>query len=100
MIDKSIFRQYDIRGIVNKNLDENSAKLIGYYFGKYLKEKYNEEIYIVIGYDIRHHSKLLFEALVSGINFSDCKVINIGLVATGVNYFASFQEIEIEKNKK
>ncbi len=99
MIDKSIFRQYDIRGIVNKNLDEKTSKLIGYYFGKYLQEKFQEEIYIVIGYDIRHHSKALFEALVSGLNFSACKIIDVGLVATGVNYFASFQNFNIENKK-
>jgi phosphomannomutase/phosphoglucomutase len=38
---------------------------------------------------------MLFEALISGINLSNCKVLDIGLVATGVNYFASFQEYEI-----
>ena len=33
--------------------------------------------------------------MISGINLSNCKVLDIGLVATGVNYFASFQEYEI-----
>ena len=40
---------------------------------------------------------MLFEALISGLNFSNCKILNIELVATGVNYFASYQEFEINK---
>ena len=42
---------------------------------------------------------MLFEGLISGINNLDCKVLNIGLVATGVNYFASFQEFLINDEK-
>ena len=38
---------------------------------------------------------MLFEALISGLNQSGCKVLNIGLVATGVNYFAAYQEYKI-----
>ena len=96
MINKTIFRQYDIRGIVNKQLTEENSKLIGYYLGLTIKEKYPQITpYIIVGYDIRTHSQMLFEALISGINLSACKVLDIGLVATGVNYFASFQEYEI-----
>lgn len=96
MINKTIFRQYDIRGIVNKELTEENSKLIGYYLGLTIKEKYPQSTpYIIVGYDIRTHSQMLFEALISGINLSGCKVLDIELVATGVNYFASYQEYEI-----
>jgi phosphomannomutase / phosphoglucomutase len=97
MINKTIFRQYDIRGIVNSELTQENSKLIGYYLGLTIKEKNPQKTsYIVVGYDIRTHSKMLFEALISGINLSGCKVLDIGLVATGVNYFASFQEYLID----
>lgn len=33
MIKKSIFREYDIRGIVDEELNEQSVKLIAYYLG-------------------------------------------------------------------
>ncbi|MDZ7819829.1 MAG: phosphomannomutase/phosphoglucomutase [Aliarcobacter sp.] len=95
MISKTIFRQYDIRGIVNKELTAQNSKLIGYYLGLTIKEKLKSIPYIIVGYDVRTHSNMLFEALISGLNLSDCKVLNIGLVATGVNYFASYQEYEI-----
>lgn len=42
---------------------------------------------------------MLFEALISGLNLADCKVLNIELVATGVNYFASYQEFIIDNQK-
>lgn len=39
MINKIIFRQYDIRGIVNDDLTYENSKLIGYYLGLHIKEK-------------------------------------------------------------
>lgn len=96
MICKTIFRQYDIRGIIDKELTAQNSKLIGYYLGLTIKEKINTTPYIVVGYDIRTHSKMLFEGLISGLNLAGCKVLNIGLVATGVNYFASYQEFKID----
>lgn len=99
MINKTIFRQYDIRGIVNEDLTAENSKLIGYFLGLTIKEKIQETPYIVVGYDVRTHSNMLFEALISGLNLANCKVLNIGLVATGVNYFASFQEFFIKNEK-
>ncbi|MDD2291111.1 MAG: phosphomannomutase/phosphoglucomutase [Aliarcobacter sp.] len=99
MINKTIFRQYDIRGIVNEDLTFENSKLIGYFLGLTIKEKTLTTPYIIVGYDVRTHSNMLFEALISGLNSSGCKVLNIGLVATGVNYFASFQEFIINNQK-
>ena len=95
MINKTIFRQYDIRGVVNEDLTQENSKLIGYFLGLTIKEKIKTTPYIIVGYDVRTHSNMLFEALISGLNLSGYKVLNIGLVATGVNYFASFQEFLI-----
>ncbi len=101
MINKTIFRQYDIRGIVNEDLTFENSKLIGYFLGLTIKEKILTTPYIIVGYDVRTHSNMLFEALISGLNLADCKVLNIELVATGVNYFASYQEFFInEENIK
>ncbi|MFY9089550.1 phosphomannomutase/phosphoglucomutase [Arcobacter aquimarinus] len=97
MINKTIFRQYDIRGIVDEDLTFENSKLIGYFLGLTIKEKIKTTPYIIVGYDIRTHSNMLFEALISGLNFSNCKILNIELVATGVNYFASYQEFKINK---
>lgn len=93
MINKSIFREYDIRGIVGNDLNETSVKLIGYYLGLEAIERTNKKRpVVVIGYDARTHSPELFNYLTSGFNKAGCEVLGMGMVATGVNYFASFQE--------
>ena len=86
---KSIFREYDIRGIFEKELNEQMTKLIGYFLGLRVKKIGKT---VAIGYDARSHSPLLCDYLVSGFNKAGCEVLNMGLVATPVNYFANFQE--------
>jgi phosphomannomutase/phosphoglucomutase len=88
---KTIFREYDIRGIFEKELNEKSVKLIGYFLGK--KVKVVGE-YVSIGYDARVHSPKLLEWLTSGFNKAGVKVLNMGLVATPINYFSSYQEFD------
>ncbi len=95
MINKSIFREYDIRGIVGSQLNEQSSKLIGYYLGlETIKRVKTKNPIVVIGYDARTHSPELFAYLTSGFNKAGCEVLGMGMVATGVNYFASFQEFD------
>ncbi len=84
---QSIFREYDIRGIFEKELTQNSVTKIGYFLGLEVK-KYGE--YVSIGYDARSHSKQLFEWLASGFNRAGVKVLNNGLVPTPVNYFSNY----------
>jgi phosphomannomutase/phosphoglucomutase len=99
MVNKSIFREYDIRGIVGSDLNSESVKLIGYYLGKKVYEQFKEDAYVSIGYDARTHSPELFSYLASGFNKAGCTVLNMGMVATGVNYFSNYQTFEIEGKK-
>ena len=95
MINKSIFREYDIRGIVGNDLNEKSIKLLGYYLGLEILKKTNIKTpYVAVGYDARTHSPELFSYLCSGFNQAGCKVLGMGMVATGVNYFAAYQEFD------
>jgi phosphomannomutase/phosphoglucomutase len=96
MVNKSIFREYDIRGIVGGELNSESVKLIGYFLGKKVFEKFKEESYVAIGYDARTHSPELFSYLASGFNKAGCTVLNMDMVATGVNYFGNYQNFEVE----
>ena len=50
--------------------------------------------YVVVGYDARTHSPELFGYLTSGLQKAGCQVLGMGMVATGVNYFASYQEFD------
>jgi phosphomannomutase/phosphoglucomutase len=88
---KTIFREYDIRGIFEKELNEQSVKLIGYFLG--LKVKKIGE-FVSIGYDARVHSPKLCDWLTSGFNKAGVKVLNMGLVATPINYFSNYQEFD------
>ena len=90
MIKKTIFREYDIRGIFEKELNAQSVKLIGYYLGEIIG-KYK---IVAIGYDARSHSPILRDYLTSGLNEAGCQVLDMGLVATPVNYFSNYIEFE------
>jgi len=94
MIKKTIFREYDIRGIVPSELNEQSIKLLGYHFGLEAIKQTSANASVVVGYDARIHSPELFGYLASGLNLAGCKVLGMGMVATGVNYFATFQEFD------
>ncbi len=83
----SIYREYDIRGIYEKELNEQSVVRIGYA----LASKISGE-YVAVGYDARSHSPILFEYLVRGLNAGGKKVLGMGLVPTPVNYFTNYQE--------
>jgi phosphomannomutase/phosphoglucomutase len=90
VISQSIFREYDIRGIYKEELHEQSVKLIGYHLGS----KISGDKIVSIGYDARAHSPILRDWLTSGLNASGCTVLDMGMVATPVNYFANYQNIE------
>ncbi len=89
---QSIFREYDIRGIYNTELNEAVTKLIGYFLGKEIK-KYGD--YAAIGYDARSHSPILFNYLVSGLAKAGVTTLNMGMVPTPVNYFANYNTFMI-----
>lgn len=89
---KSIFREYDIRGIFEKELNELTVKNIGYYFASIVKETIPNAKYISVGYDARTHSPQLCEWLISGINHAGLEVLSMGLVPTPVNYFSNFTD--------
>ncbi len=85
---KHIFREYDIRGIFEKDLNEDIVKKIGYFLGQKIKKEY-----VFISYDARTHSPILHNWLVSGLNRAGKKVISGGMLPTGTNYFANFRPL-------
>ena len=87
-IDKSIFRAYDIRGIVDQSLTVATVRLIGQAIGtENIMRGKND---IVVARDGRLSGEKLLQALIEGINKSGCNVINIGAVPTGVLYFSTY----------
>lgn len=86
MIKPQVFRQYDIRGIVDEELNEESYYLIGKGFGSYLRQKGLRTI--ALGGDARLTTPKLKEAFIKGALETGCHITDIGIVATPVLYFA------------
>ena len=87
--DSEVLREYDIRGIVGQNINENTAYTIGRTFGHTVKSKLSSNT-IVTGRDGRLTSPLLHKALCCGLRDSGAKVINIGMGPTPMTYFAHY----------
>ena len=86
-IPSSIFKAYDIRGIVETELTPEIVKLIGRAVGSESIDK--GERGVVVGRDGRLTGPELSEALISGLIESGCHVVNIGMVSSPVVYFAT-----------
>ena len=87
-IPSSIFKAYDIRGIVKTELTPEIVKLLGKAVGSESIEK--GERGVVVGRDGRLSGPELSEALISGLIESGCHVVNIGMVPSPVVYFATY----------
>ena len=79
----SIFKAYDIRGTVPEQLDPEIAYRIGRSAARHLVAAT-----VVVGRDARSHSPALRDALVRGLCDEGVDVIDLGLVATPMLYFA------------
>ena len=86
-IDASIFRAYDIRGVVDKSLTADVVKLIGNAIGSETLQRGRDTV--VVGRDGRLSGPMLSEALIEGIAETGCNVKDIGCVPTPVLYFAT-----------
>lgn len=87
-ISPSIFKAYDIRGIVEQELTPEIVKLIGLAIGSESIEK--GERGVVVGRDGRLSGPSLMESLKSGLKQSGCHVVDIGMVPTPLVYFATY----------
>src|SRR5204863_1540453 len=82
-----IFRQYDIRGVVGKDLTTEAALAIGAAYAAYLAEHQLQGA-VAVGRDNRPSGPALHDALVSGLTSSGVSVIDIGIVPTPLNYWS------------
>jgi phosphomannomutase len=89
-IDESIFKEYDMRGLYPKEINEKTAYEIGRMFCAFLKIKQTTGGKIVVGHDNRTSSPKLSHAFVSGIIDSGINVIDIGNTKTPMLYFAIY----------
>ncbi|MEQ1591025.1 MAG: phosphomannomutase/phosphoglucomutase [Thiobacillaceae bacterium] len=86
---KEIFKAYDIRGIVGKSLTPDIVEAIGHAIGSEAAARKQTEI--CIGRDGRLSGEELAAALARGIRKAGIGVVDLGMVATPMTYFAAYQ---------
>ena len=89
LLQKNIFKAYDIRGIVGDALTEDIVSLIGQSIGSEASDQ--KQTSICVGYDGRLSSPDLCDALTRGLLSTGIDVINIGLVTTPMLYFSTHE---------
>jgi phosphomannomutase/phosphoglucomutase len=88
-LDLTIFRAYDIRGIVGETLTVAAMALLGQALGSRLLDLQGEQTQFVVARDGRLSSGDLSHALVEGVLASGCDVLDIGEVPTPILYYAT-----------
>jgi phosphomannomutase/phosphoglucomutase len=86
-LSASIFKAYDIRGVIDKTLDPSIARLIGQSFGSAVRDL-GEKI-CVVGRDGRLSGPELMQGLTEGLQSVGIDVIDLGVVATPMVYFGT-----------
>ena len=83
-----IFREYDIRGLVDKDLTDEVVRLIGRGFATCLSRQGKRRV--VVGRDGRLSSPRFRDPLVQGMVKGGLEVVDVGVCPTPVFYFSLF----------
>src|SRR5215831_4990321 len=83
-----VFREYDIRGVADRDLPDAFAERLGRAIGTHLARAGARRI--TLGRDCRVHSPRLHTALLRGLVSTGLRVLDVGVVATPVLYFSVF----------
>lgn len=84
-----IFREYDIRGVVDQDLTEYTVELLGKGLGTYFLR--NNAQTISVGGDVRLHTERLRGYLLKGLLSTGINVTDLGPVPTGLQYFSLYK---------
>src|SRR5919199_1861075 len=85
MLDESIFKAYDVRGVYPESLDEDVARDIGRAFVAHLDLSGSR---VVVARDMRLSGEALEKAFIQGVTEAGADVLDLGLVSTDALYFA------------
>lgn len=87
-VNERIFREYDIRGIADRDLTDSAANLIGKAIGTFVRARNGKTF--TVGRDCRISGPRIRKALVEGLVSTGLEVIDVGLVPTPLLYFSVF----------
>lgn len=87
---KHIFKQYDIRGLIDQEITEDLAEKIGRAYAQFLRQELPEgkEMVVAVGRDMRETSMVYQVRLMEGLVKSGVHVMDVGLVSTPAFYFS------------
>ncbi|MGZ5279579.1 MAG: phosphomannomutase/phosphoglucomutase [Pseudobdellovibrionaceae bacterium] len=92
MYQDVIFREYDIRGVYQKEFDQDFAYLLGRAYAQYFFEKTGKKnLTITLGHDARVSSPEIKASMSKGLQDSGVRVLYIGLVTSPISYFTTFE---------
>uniref|UniRef100_A0A7V3VTW8 Phosphomannomutase/phosphoglucomutase n=1 Tax=candidate division WOR-3 bacterium TaxID=2052148 RepID=A0A7V3VTW8_UNCW3 len=88
MINPAIFREYDIRGIAEIDLNDENVELLGLGLGTYYRRISQNRV--IVGGDVRLSTPRIRERIIKSLQKTGCDVIDIGQAPTPVLYFSLF----------
>ena len=83
MLEASVFKAYDVRGVYPDELDEGGARAIGRAYAEHFEPRR-----VAVGRDMRLSSPAMAAALIEGVRDGGADVVDVGLVGTEMLYFA------------
>ncbi|MFH1462116.1 MAG: phosphomannomutase/phosphoglucomutase [bacterium] len=87
-INPFIFRGYDIRGLVDKDLNPQVVERIGKAYGTFLLKREIKKT--IVGHDCRLSSQSYSQAIIKGICSTGVDIVDIGLALAGTIYWAQY----------
>jgi phosphomannomutase/phosphoglucomutase len=92
-VNPVVFREYDIRGVAGVDLTEETVGLVARALGTRVRDAGGTRV--VLGRDVRLSSPGFHREAVAGLLATGCEVIDVGIVATPLVYFAA-QQLEVD----
>lgn len=84
-----IFREYDVRGLVDQDLTDDLSRALGRAFATFMRRSSGSDtVTLALGWDVRPSSPRLRDALAEGMASAGARVLDVGLVPTPVLYYA------------
>jgi phosphomannomutase / phosphoglucomutase len=91
IMNSVIFREYDIRGVYNRDFNKDFAFVLARAFVTYLRKKTGvEKPRITLGYDARVSSPEIAKEMANGFKASGAHVVHLGMVTSPISYFSTF----------
>src|SRR6058998_2724638 len=87
MLNPHVFRAYDVRGVVGRDINPDVFRQVGRAYGTLIRRRAGRRV--AVGQDNRASSEALKAGFVEGVRAAGVDVVDVGLVTTPILYFAT-----------